>query len=332
LIIVLPLAAKISATVMIAGQASVAIVCVGICVIFAKPLGISPLAAKTNVGPKVHPILRFGLVQFTAFAGVSMSSWWVTLLVARSDGTLTQMGLYAIANQFRGLAALLPVLCAQVGYSLLTDESGAEFGGAERVMLTNSLLTSVLVTMAAGLAIVLAPWLLLLIYGKSFAAAEAPVLILLATVVVHMSGGPAMQRLSIVRLRALAVINALWAVMVALLGLWFVPKWGATGAALAFLISHAVCDLLVMISLARLQKLQKGYFSLMAVLITGSLVLALLGYWRAMIVPHSLVLTGLLTAIWILILLSVWQISARSGSTFSFSKTVLYFGRLSGSK
>jgi O-antigen/teichoic acid export membrane protein len=313
LIIFLPLAARISATAMIAGQAGVALVGVGVCVIFAKHLGISPLSPKTNMGPKIYPILRFGLVQFGAFAGVSLASWWVALLVARSDATLTQMGLYAIANQFRGLAAIAPALCAQVGYSLLTDESGAQFGGADRVMLTNSLLSTALATMIAGLAIITAPWLLLLVYGKSFAGAEGPVLILLATGVIHMSGGPAMQRLSIVRLRALAVINALWAVLVVLLGLWFVPKWGATGAALAFLISHAIADLLVMLSLARLGKLQQGYFALIAVLITGTLSLALLGYWRAMIVPYSLPLTVLLTATWMIILILIWQISSLNG-------------------
>jgi O-antigen/teichoic acid export membrane protein len=325
LIIVLPLAARISATAMIAGQAGVAMAGVGVCVIFAKRLGVSPLSPKTNIGPKVYPILRFGLVQFGAFAGVSLASWWVALLVARSDATLTQMGLYAIANQFRGLAAIAPALCAQVGYSLLTDESGAQFGGADRVMLTNSLLSTALATMIAGLAIITAPWLLLLVYGRSFTGAEGPVLILLATGVIHMSGGPAMQRLSIVRLRALAVINALWAVLVVLLGLWFVPKWGATGAALAFLISHAISDLLVMVSLARLGKLQEGYFALMAVLVTGTLSLALLGYWRAMIVPYSLPLTVLLTATWMIILILLWQISSINGVSLRLQEKRLLF-------
>jgi len=316
LIIILPLAARIGAAAMIAGQAGVALVCVGVCATFAKQLGISPLSAKANPGEKVYPILRFGLVQFGAFAGVSLASWWVALLVARSDATLTQMGLYAIANQFRGLAAIAPALCAQVGYSLLTDESGAQFGGPDRVMLTNSLLSTALAMIIAGLAIITAPWLLLLVYGKSFAGAEGPVLILLATGVIHMSGGPAMQRLSIVRLRALAVINAIWAVMVALLGLWFVPKWGATGAALAFLIGHATSGLLVMLSLARLRKLQQGYFSLMVVLVTGTVSLALLGFWRAMTFQHSLFSTVMLTVTWMIILLLVWQISAKNGLSF----------------
>lgn len=321
LVVVLPLAARISAAAMIAGQAAVALVCVGVCATFAKSLGVSPLSPNANVGPKVYPILRFGLVQFGAFAGVSLASWWVALLVARSDATLTQMGLYAIANQFRGLAAIAPALCAQVGYSLLTDESGAQFGGAERVMLTNSLLSTALAMTIAGLAIITAPWLLLLVYGKSFVGAEGPVLILLATGVIHMSGGPAMQRLSIVRLRALAMINALWAIMVGLLGLWLVPKWGATGAALAFLISHIISGLLVMLSLARLRKLEQGYSSLMALLVAGTGSLALLGYWRAITLPHSLPLTVLLTATWIGILLMVWQISVRNGLSFRIKET-----------
>jgi O-antigen/teichoic acid export membrane protein len=313
LIVMLPLAAKSSPTLMIAAQASAAMICVGVCVAFAKPLGISPITVSHKVsGPGFRLILGFGMVQFAAFAGISVASWWIALLVARSDPTLTQMGLYAIANQFRGLAALAPALCAQVGYPLLTNESGSRFGGTDRVLLTSSLLAAVLAVLVAGTAIVVAPWALLLFYGKSFARAEGPVLVLLATAIIHMSSGPATQRLSIVRLRALGIINAVWAVVVAGLGLWLIPIWGAAGAALAFLISHALSHLLVALSLVRLRELPRGYMSLLTTVIAGSISLWLIAYWRAVAPINRWVSTTLLVGICLMVLFTIWQIAARA--------------------
>jgi len=282
LIFVLPFAARISAGVMIGGQAIVSLVCIGVVLTLSKRFGLRPHIEKTsNAGPGIRPVFTFGVVQFAAFAGISIASWWIASLVARSDVTLTQMGLYAIANQFRGLAVLAPGLCAQVGYSLLTDESGSEYGGARRVMLTNSFLAGSLVTLAAGSGIILAPWLLAIVYGKSFSGAEAAIVILLATGIVHMSGMAASQRLSIVGLRAIGVINTIWAVLTAALGVWLVPKAGATGAALAFLISHTLSQVLVIVALARLDELPNGFLPLYGVNTIGGLGLAALGYWRA---------------------------------------------------
>jgi O-antigen/teichoic acid export membrane protein len=267
LIFVLPLAARISAGVMIGGQAIVSLVCVAIVLVLSKRIGLLPVNQKaSDAGPGIRPVFTFGLVQFAAFAGVSIASWWIASLVARSDVSLTQMGLYAIANQFRGLAALAPGLCAQVGYSLLTDESGSEYGGANRVMLMNSFLAGSLATVAASFGIVFAPWLLAIVYGKSFSGAETAIVILLATGIVHMSSIPAAQRLSIVGLRAMGIINTIWAILTAILGIWLIPKAGATGAALAFLISHTLSQVLVIIALARVNEVPNGYLSFYSVL------------------------------------------------------------------
>ena len=302
LVVVLPFAARISAGLMIGGQAIVSLVCVALVVALSKRFGLQPLNQAANVGgPGIRPVFTFGLVQFGAFAGVSIASWWIASLVARSDVTLTQMGLYAIANQFRGIAALAPGLCAQVGYSLLTDESGSEYGGANRVMLTNTFLAGAMVTLAASFGIVFAPWLLAIVYGKSFSGAEAAIVILLATSIIHMSGIPASQRLSIVGLRAMGFINTIWAVLIAILGIWLIPKAGATGAVLAFLVSHLFSQLMVMAALARLHQLPKGYLPLFSVTTLGSLSLAMLGYWRTFD-PNRSSITLALGALTVLVL------------------------------
>jgi O-antigen/teichoic acid export membrane protein len=307
LILVLPLAAKVSVGMMIVVQAGVALTCVGLCVALSKPFGLRPIHEKDmEAGPGIRPVLTFGLVQFGAFAGISIASWWIASLVARSDVTLMQMGLYAIANQFRGLAVLAPGLFAQVGYSLLTDESAQKYGGAGRVMLMNSFLAASLATMAAGFGIVVAPWLLTIVYGKSFSGAEVPVLILLATGIVHMAGIPAAQRLSIIGLRVIGVINTVWAIVTAGVGMWLVPKAGATGAALTFLISHTVSQVMVIVALARIRELPGGYPALFIVTTIGSFLLVGLGYWRAVEAdpnPMTLGLAGLALAMLLAVLL-----------------------------
>jgi O-antigen/teichoic acid export membrane protein len=179
------------------------------------------------------------------------------------------------------LAVLAPNLCTQVGYSLMTEESGSKYGGARRVMLTNSFLAALMATLIAGVGIVFAPLLLVIIYGRSFTSAEAAVSILLATGILHMTGLPAAQRLSIVGLRTTGVINAVWAILLAVFGVLLIPRAGAAGAALAFLISHSVSQLLVIMALSRLGDLPKGYVRLFTVTLVGTLLLGGLGYWRA---------------------------------------------------
>ncbi|HJZ81774.1 MAG TPA: oligosaccharide flippase family protein [Pyrinomonadaceae bacterium] len=313
LILVLALAARVSAGMMILGQGSVALLCVALFVVMAKRFALGPAGGHDpNAGPGIRSVFTFGLVQFSAFAGISIASWWMASLVVRSDATLTQMGLYAIANQFRGLVALAPGLCAQVGYSLLTDESGARYGGANRVLLVNSFLASSLTTLAATVGILVAPWLLGLVYGKTFSGAEAAIVIFLGTAVIHMSGVPATQRLNIVGLRLSGIITTIWALLTAGLGIWLVPANGATGAAVAFLISHTLAQMLIILALRKLGELPKGYLSLFGVTTIGSVLLAALGYWRAL-EPNRGALTMALAGVALLMWSALWYTGRRIG-------------------
>jgi O-antigen/teichoic acid export membrane protein len=313
LIIALPLAATIGPGLMIAAQAASALIGVFIILVLSKQFGLTARPGKkVEGGPGIGPVLKFGLVQFGAYAGISIASWWIASLVARSDGTLTEMGLYAIANQFRGLAVLAPNLCGLVGYSLLTEESGSKYGGAGRVMLVNSFLAAAMATLAAGVGIVFAPWLVTIIYGKSFSGAEIPVTIVLATGILHMTALPAALRLSIVGIRITAIINAVWAALLVVVGIWLIPKAGATGAALAFLVSHLTSQLLVIAVLARMDHLPKGYLALFAVTTLGGLLLAGAGYWRATAINQNLV-TIAVAFVAILMLAAVCYVGQRTG-------------------
>jgi O-antigen/teichoic acid export membrane protein len=311
LIVVLPLAAKFSAGMMILGQAIIALLSVAMCLGLSKRFGLMPASQQnSDAGPDIRSVFTFGFVQFGVFAGVSIASWWIASLVVRSDVTLTQMGWYAIASQFRGLVALAPGLCAQMGYSLLTEESGSRYGGARRVMLVNSFLASSLAAIAATFGIVFAPWLLAVLYGKSFAGAEAAVVILLATAIVHMGGVPAAQRLTIVGLRLSGIITTIWALLAVGLGIWLIPRAGAVGAAFAFLISHALAQVVLVTALARRGELPSGYWSLFGVTTIGSLALAGLGYLRA-VEPNRGSLTIALAALGLFMLALLWLMGRK---------------------
>lgn len=315
LIVVLPLTARVSPGAMVAGQGSVALLAVLCCVVFSRRLAIAPMQTRaSNTGPKIRPVFMFGVVQFSAFAGISIASWWIASLVARSDPSLKQMGLYAVANQFRGLAALAPGLFTQVGYSLLTEESGSTYGGPGRVLLTNTFLTTSFAAIVAGFGMTALPWILFAVFGRSYMSAEVPVLLLLATAMIHMCGVPASQRLSIISLRATGIINTGWAVLIVLLGVLLVPKAGAVGAAAAFLIAHGLGHSMVILHLIRSNQLPAGYLPMSVSAITGGLALACIGYFRAAMPLHNAALTLAMLTVLTLLLLALSYIGIRTAS------------------
>jgi len=223
------------------------------------------------------------------------------------------MGFYAIANQFRGIAAIAPGFLAQVVYSSQTDESGAPYGGATRVLLSSTIVTTLLVTMVAGSAIVVLPWAMPALYGRSFVAAEIATLLLLATAIIHMSGQAGAQRLSIIKLRATGIINGLWAVLLIVFGFVLIPAAGAAGAAAAFLAAHAISNLLANFSLRRYEVLPPGYLTTILLTIVSALLLASLGYARALKPEHLVSLTLWILAIWVAEMLVVAVVGLRNG-------------------
>jgi O-antigen/teichoic acid export membrane protein len=312
LLIVLPLAATIGPGAMVAGQGCVALVAVLGCVTFSRQLRLNPIHAKDDgSGPGLRPVFRFGMVQFSAVAGINIASWWIASLVARSDVLMVQMGIYAVANQVRGLASVGPGIFTQVGYSLLTDESAQAYGGANRVMLANTFMTTSLAVLIAGLVMAVTPQLLLFTYGESYRAGELAVIILLATAIIHMGSTPAAHRLTIVALRAAGIINTIWAILIMLIGTALIPTTGAKGAATAFLVAHASTSVMVALTLSHLKKMPRYYLPMFVAAMGGALVLAGLGYLRASMPAHALLFTLSMLIVWIVLLLALGYVGLK---------------------
>jgi O-antigen/teichoic acid export membrane protein len=315
MLLILPSAAHIGVGAMIGGHASVALVAVAVCALFSRRLGIIPAKgeAEEGQGPGVRMIIMFGLVQLGAIVGVSIASWWLASLVARADTSLLQMGMFAVASQFRGLASIMPGLFAQVTYPLLTAESGRYYGGPDRVVLVNTFLATSLTMLFAGLALTFLPWILLHLYGQAYVGAEVPSAFLLATAISHMGGTAAAYRLSIVNLRALGLINGMWTVVVILLGLWLVPIAGATGATGAFLVGHLFSQAAVLLGLKKAGALPRGLLRLSLIGMVGAITFAALGYFRAAQPTHQNAMTGALSVCLLIFILAFLHFGLKQG-------------------
>jgi O-antigen/teichoic acid export membrane protein len=321
-LIALPLAARVSATAMVIAQAGVALFAIIVCLSFSRRLGITPAAATTKDEPvEIRRVFMFGLVQFSAFASISVASWCIASFVVRADPSLSQMGFYSVANQWRGLAAIAPGLLAQVVFSSLTNRSSEQYGGPETVLFSTTIISTVLVMLAGGIAILVLPWALPMVYGHKYGTAELAGALLLATAIIHMAGQPGAQRLTIVRLRAIGAINIVWAALLILFGFILIPGRGAAGAAVAFLLAHTVSNLLVTFFLHREATLPNGYVATLTTVTLGSFVLASLAYLRAIESVHAVSLTVWMAVSWLAALLVLLLLGIKYGRLLRVSRS-----------
>ncbi|HEV2916053.1 MAG TPA: oligosaccharide flippase family protein [Pyrinomonadaceae bacterium] len=304
LLLILPGAARLGAGAMIVGQGCIALLAVLACAVLARRLGLTPRRSteRETAGPGVRSIFSFGLVQLSAVFGINIASWWIALLLVRGDATLAQMGVYAIASQFRNLASMGPGLLLQTSYPLLTEEAGREYGGPNRVMLINTFLTTSLTVAVAGLVIASLPWVIRLLYGSAYAAGEIPAALLLATSIVHMGAAPTSHRLSIVALRFVAIINSAWALIMVVAGIFLIPARGASGAAAAWLVAHIFSQILGLVALKRSGNLVAGMLKISTLATTGVFVFVSLAYLRAARPAYNVSLTALLLMALLLLL------------------------------
>ena len=98
-----------------------------------------------------------------------------------------------------------------------------------------------------------------MLYTSAYSQASLTVAVALALAVMHMGNAPASARLSIVSIRASAVINTLWAVFVATAGTVLMFHGGSAGLAMTiYLAAHTISSFLVLLVLARRDSLPQG--------------------------------------------------------------------------
>jgi len=289
LALALPLVARRGAFAMVGAHASALLLTLVVGAMFVASMAsiqnVSPLVSNPIPKASVKSVLQFGAIQFSALMGISLTSWWIALLVARCDISLTQMGMYAVAGQIRNLASTIPGILGQVSLPMLTEEKCMEYGGAARVLGVNSFVASLLALSVGGVAIIGLPWVLPRLYGNSYSSAEPSCVLALAVAIIHMSTGPAANRLLITSLRLIGLVNLLWAVISIALSSWLVPLAGSAGALGSLLLAHFVSLALVLRALTRTGESPRGLTPLLVATSGGVLGLAALGVYRA-ISPH----------------------------------------------
>jgi O-antigen/teichoic acid export membrane protein len=282
MLLVIPLATYAGPMAMIAGQASVSLGAVLVCLLFARSLKVRvdrPAPERGN-GIRASAIWLFGLGQLLGVIGLNGAGWWTASLVSRSDHSMLQMSFYIAATQIRNVIAMVPGLVQQSCYALLTDEAGGGYGGPNRVLLASTLMASVLALGLTGIAVAVLPWVLGALYGNAFRGAEPAAAVAIATALVHMAGAPAVSRLTIVSLKLIGAINGIWAVSVIALGPLFIPQGGAVPATVIMLAMHVVNAILVIACLWKKRALPGSLAAMSLPMIVGSVLFAVMGLMR----------------------------------------------------
>lgn len=301
----LPLAAHAHSPVqMIVSQGAVTTGAVLVCLLLARPLGLfaPPADASSGTAPSIGPMLRevwgFGMVQLAGLVGVNLAGWWLTSLVARADTSLVQMSFFSIASQLRNIVGLAPGLLTESSYSVMSDRDGEAAKTPDQVMAVCSYAATFASLLLAALGIILVPWLLTLLYGKSYVAASVTTAIALAIGVVHMGNAPASARLSIVSIRITGVINTSWAVFVAAAGALFLLHGGSAAIAMAiYLAAHILAATLVLLVLKRRGCIPRGVTGVFLLGTATSVALASLAYLRDTQPAHTLGLSMVMFAL-----------------------------------
>jgi len=186
------------------------------------------------------PALLSGLVGPIAF-------WMANTLLVRSHG-FDPLGLFNVAN---GLAGNLPFLAAAIGVPLVPMISGASSGTAEEMagLASRGLRAVVLSTLPFALLLALyARPVLGFLYGEHFEPA-APLLILMSVANLLIGVGSVLGSILIGggAIWQALLINIVWMGGFLALSGYAVPRLGATGLALAFVLAYAAHMLILLI-------------------------------------------------------------------------------------
>jgi O-antigen/teichoic acid export membrane protein len=335
--ILIPLTSRWGPVPMICSQGTVTLAAVALCVLLYKPLGLAPSSQHDHqpVGPMLRQVWSFGLVQLAGLVGLNAAGWWLTSLIARADGTMAQIGFFAIANQIRNMASLFPGLVNESSMAVMARQQAVdEPSTPDGVMAMCTFGVGFVSILIGGAGMVVLPLMLPLLYGKAYAPAEAATALGLATCIVHMTSGPASARLSILSIRATGVINTIWSIVVGALATTFFFWHGSAASGMAIYFgAHVLSMVLVAGTLAKWGNAPAGLGGLYVVGATSLAILLSLSLFRSEQPQSSLLLTFLMCATLGVSLLLWFRVGRRRrwapspGQVLNLVKGRLPFGR-----
>ncbi len=271
-------------------------------------------SARLPIGPMLREVWTFGMVQLASLVGANLAGWWLASLVARSDTTLVQMGFFSIASQLRNIVGLVPGLLTESSYSVMAEREGAEAATPGQVMAMCTYISSFLSLLLAGAGIVVVPWGLTLLYGRSYGGAAVTTAFALAIAVVHMGNSPTAARLTILSIRTTGLINTAWAISVALAATVFLLHGGGASKGMAiYLAAHALSAALVLVALSHGGNVPAGVTPIFLLTTGTAVLLSVLAAVRTRRPELLLSVTGLMLLIWTMALWALVILGKRHG-------------------
>ncbi|MBX3601729.1 MAG: oligosaccharide flippase family protein [Rubrivivax sp.] len=214
--------------------------------LYANALGAVRREHRIPAAGQVGKAQWRALLRFTLPAGLASlvtlpCHWLVTALVAREPGGLQLAGLFMAATQIRLVVVQLPIMLNSVSFSVLSRLRGQRRVHEYRqVFWANMAASALLCLVVAGAAALLAAPIMSS-YGSQFAAGQAVLLILLASVVpevLALSAYQLVQSSGRMWRSLLLIIGPRDLLYLALAAAWL-PAYGVHGAAAAYLAAQA---------------------------------------------------------------------------------------------
>ncbi len=317
---VLPVASRFGPTAMLCGQSALVTGAVIVCLLLYRPLQLSsptPLVQRVPVAPILKRVWSFSAMQIAGLVGVNIAGWWLTSLVAKSDKSMIQMSFFAVAHQLRNMVALVPSLLIEGSFAEMTGGPGKDKkekleNTPDNVMAVCTFASILVSLCVAGAGIIVSPWLLALVYGKTYAGAAAATSLALATAVIHMGSGSASSRLSILSIKTYGVVNTAWAIFVAIAATVFLFSGGnaARGAAV-YLAAHLFSAVLYIGVLKKQSHVPKGMIPVVTLGVVSIIAMAALSVVREGWPQLTWLATLLMLLVWIGSFLTLLQLGRK---------------------
>jgi O-antigen/teichoic acid export membrane protein len=318
MLLIVPAMARAGSPVsMVISHGAVTLSSVLLCVLLAARLQLLPVhGAKETV--KFLPLLRevwtYGVIQLGGLVSANVAGWWITAMVARGDTTLVQVSFFAIASQLRNLIGLVPALLTEGSFAAMAGPAEQGESVSHRVMMLCTYASTAVSFLIAAITAIVAPLLLQLMYGASYRSAALAVSVAVGVAVVQMGNAPPSARLSVVSIRATAIVNGVWALFTAAIGTaWMMHGGNAADAMGVFLAAHIVIAVMVLSFLRRRDRLPGGMVQLFAVSTLGIVLLCLLAAYRSSHPASALEATGLMTCVAVIATLLLYRLGNRHG-------------------
>jgi O-antigen/teichoic acid export membrane protein len=218
----------------------------------AASLGVTP--EGSGLGPD-RRIVRAWMVPSVIGGFTSTGALWaLQAIMTRQTAGLSMVALYGAAYSLITVVLFLPNVANSVGMTFLNDLLGARDEHQYRSFFWHNLKVTLAVVVTGAVVVAVMGPLLLRMYGKSFSAGTLPLTILLAATVPE-SLTIALSQIVLAReriWRSILTINLPRDLGIVIAALIFVPRYGTTGAALAYLIGRVVGALATTFVVARL--------------------------------------------------------------------------------